>query len=147
MNLFCAIIRIDIALPPNDIANFAVNFFGTNSIVDFAENYSERLVVTPLDLKHQILRVLESKTCHERAWEPNFNWRDLPTPEEGDVVQLKHSAVFSHLLKAIVTSASDGEVSAVVEAIFDWEGFCVDKTISVRELTTIELRRGRVIAL
>ncbi len=32
---------------PNAIANFAVNSSGTNAIVDFAENYSERFAVTP----------------------------------------------------------------------------------------------------
>ena len=32
---------------PNYIANFAVNSSGTNSIVNFAENCSERFVVLP----------------------------------------------------------------------------------------------------
>jgi hypothetical protein len=58
----------------------------------------------------------------DRTWEPNPNWRDLPAPEEGDIVQLKHSSGFNHLVKAIVSSVAYDEVSAVVEAVFDWEG-------------------------
>ena len=34
---------------PNYIANFAENFFGTISIVNFAENDAKRFAVTPLD--------------------------------------------------------------------------------------------------
>jgi hypothetical protein len=57
----------------------------------------------------------------DQTWESNPNLRDLPTPEEGDIVQMKHTSVFSHLVKAIVSSANDDEVSAVIEAVLDWQ--------------------------
>ena len=36
-------------------------------------------------------------------WQQNPNWKNLPKPEVGDIVQLKLTDVFDYLVKAIVT--------------------------------------------
>jgi len=54
-------------------------------------------------------------------WEQNPNWKNLPKPEVGDIVQLKLTDVFDYLVKAIVTVANDNEITANVEALFDWQ--------------------------
>ena len=46
---------------PNYTANFAVDSSGTNSIVIFAENDSERFVVMPCDENHHM-------GCKRRMW-------------------------------------------------------------------------------
>jgi hypothetical protein len=42
---------------PNYIANFAVNSSGTNSVVNFAENYFEQFDVMACEDDHHMLRV------------------------------------------------------------------------------------------
>ena len=54
-------------------------------------------------------------------WEQNPNWKDLPKPEDGDIVQLKLTDVFDYIVKAIVTVVNDNEIIANVEALFDWQ--------------------------
>ena len=54
-------------------------------------------------------------------WEQNPNWKNLPKPEVGDIVQLKLTDVFDYLVKAIVTVVNDNEITANVEALFDWQ--------------------------
>ena len=55
------------------------------------------------------------------TWEPNPNWKQLPHPEVGDIVQLKLTDAFKYLVKAIVIAVGDDEITANVEAVFDWQ--------------------------
>ena len=56
----------------------------------------------------------------EQTWEENPNWCNLEKPEAGDIIQLKHTSGFHHLVKVIVSSVKDDELTGVVEAVFDW---------------------------
>lgn len=53
-------------------------------------------------------------------WENNPNWKELPNPEVGDIVHLKLADAFEYLVKAVVVAVSDEEISAEIEALFDW---------------------------
>lgn len=57
----------------------------------------------------------------EQAWEENPNWHNLEKPASGDIVQLKYTSGFRHLVKVIVSSVKDDEITGVVEAVFDWD--------------------------
>lgn len=54
-------------------------------------------------------------------WETHPDWNKLPTPCEGDIVHLKHISGFRYLVKVIVSSVTDNDVTGVVEAVFDWD--------------------------
>jgi hypothetical protein len=57
----------------------------------------------------------------DNIWEPNPNWLEIDSPAEGDIVQLKHTSAFSHLVMVIVSSVDEDSVTGIVEAVFDWE--------------------------
>jgi hypothetical protein len=57
----------------------------------------------------------------EEEWEENPNYRTLEKSEAGDIVHLKHTSGFRRLVKVIVSSVKDDEVTGVVEAVFDWD--------------------------
>lgn len=53
-------------------------------------------------------------------WVENSAWDELPSPAAGDIVHLKLSTGFEYLVKAIVVSVTAGQVTATIEAVFDW---------------------------
>jgi hypothetical protein len=57
----------------------------------------------------------------DREWEDNPNWQKLGTPSVGDIVQLKETSGFPHLVNIIVSSVTGNDISGVVEAVFDWQ--------------------------
>ncbi len=65
--------------------------------------------------------------CHEIgermreiAWHENPDWRNLEAVDIGDLVFLKFSDGFTYIVKLIVVSVNENEVSANVEALFDF---------------------------
>lgn len=57
----------------------------------------------------------------DMEWGYNPNWRKLETPSSGDIVQLKETSGFCHLINVIVSSVTDHDITGVVEAVFDWQ--------------------------
>ncbi len=55
------------------------------------------------------------------AWERNQNWRELPKPDVGDIVQLKLVDVFDYLVDASVVALNDKKITADIEALFDYK--------------------------
>ncbi len=55
------------------------------------------------------------------AWERNQNWRELPEPEVGDIVQFKHVDVFDYLVDASVATVKDNKVVAQIKTLFDYK--------------------------
>jgi hypothetical protein len=55
------------------------------------------------------------------AWERNQNWRELPEPDVGDIVQLKLVDVFDYLVDATVVALNDNKVTAVIKALCDYK--------------------------
>jgi hypothetical protein len=54
------------------------------------------------------------------AWERNQNWRELPEPEVGDIVQFKLVDVFDYLVDASVATVKDNKVVAQIKSLFDY---------------------------
>lgn len=54
-------------------------------------------------------------------WDQNPNWKELPKPDVGDIVHLKHTNAFQYLVKIIVTTIGDEEITGQIEALFDYE--------------------------
>ncbi len=55
------------------------------------------------------------------AWERNQNWRELPEPEVGDIVQFKLVDVFDYLVDASVATVNNNNVVAEIKALFDYK--------------------------
>ncbi len=55
------------------------------------------------------------------AWERNQNWRELPKPDVGDIVQLKLVDVFDYLVDASVVALNDKKVTANINALSDFK--------------------------
>ncbi len=55
------------------------------------------------------------------AWERNQNWKELPEPEVGDIVQLKLVDVFDYLVDASVDTVNEYKVEAQIKALFDYK--------------------------
>lgn len=55
------------------------------------------------------------------AWERNQNWKELPEPEVGDIVQLKLVDVFDYLVDASVATVNDNKVIAQIKTLFDYK--------------------------
>lgn len=53
--------------------------------------------------------------------ERNQNWKELPEPEVGDIVQLKLVDVFDYLVDASVDSVKDNKVVARIKTLFDYK--------------------------
>ncbi len=53
--------------------------------------------------------------------ERNQNWKDLPEPEVGDIVQLKLVDVFDYLVDASVAEVKDNKVVAQINALSDYK--------------------------
>ncbi len=53
--------------------------------------------------------------------ERNQNWKELPEPEVGDIVQLKLVDVFDYLVDASVASVIDNKVVARIKTLFDYK--------------------------
>jgi hypothetical protein len=55
------------------------------------------------------------------AWERNQNWRELPKPDVGDIVQLKLVDVFDYLVDASVVAMNDKKVTADIKGLCDYK--------------------------
>ncbi len=53
--------------------------------------------------------------------ERNQNWKDLPEPEVGDIVQLKLVDVFDYLVDASVAEVKNNKVVAQINALSDYK--------------------------
>lgn len=55
------------------------------------------------------------------AWERNQNWRELPKPDVGDIVQLKLVDVFDYLVDASVVAMNNKKVTANINSLCDFK--------------------------
>ena len=54
------------------------------------------------------------------TWEINPDWRDLQDPAAGDIIHLKYTHEVSYLVQAVVKSATNKGVTAIIETVYGW---------------------------